>query len=546
MTAAAEGGDAPVPLPAWVTSARVQSMAVIAATIVCGGWHWANDGLWFQGDAPRHALTGVFVWDALTALPTDPLGYALGYFVRYPALVFGAYPPLFHLVEAVAFGLAGPSAYVAKLCVLAASGVVGFYTMAWGRRSIAPIAGWAGACAVLVPWMVEYANGVLLNVPATAAGLGALYHGQAWIDGGGARERTRFLLWALAAVGTYLPGGIVLPIALVWLLAAPSQSGGRVLWVPVVGVAAAVAAMALALPQYLARHGPSFGRLVDPASWRFYLDAAPRGLGSLWLTLAIVGLAGSLMVPAERRSALRLGLAMMAALATLAVLPAHDPRYALILAPIVVLSAFHAVSRAVQVSGRWRRTTAPALIAALLAAAVASALAVHVPRVSGIVEVARYLRAHGPDDAVLYSGVYDGVFTFHVRALDPRYQRRVVLAHRLLSDLRQHADFSWQETTVAASPAEVVHLVRQRCGCRWVAIEADSPWVTGGERQLREAVRGPEFAHVQTFAIDTPRGRRIELYRVRAEVAPEAPQDLGFPSYSTRVFLGVRPIPTRP
>ena len=43
-----------------IESARLQAIAVIAATILIGTWHWQNDGLWFQGDAPRHAATGFF------------------------------------------------------------------------------------------------------------------------------------------------------------------------------------------------------------------------------------------------------------------------------------------------------------------------------------------------------------------------------------------------------------------------------------------------------------------------------------------------------
>jgi hypothetical protein len=529
----------------WLESRRVQLSAVVAATVLIGAWHWANDGLWFQGDSPRHAVTGVFLWDALVAWPSDPLAYALSYFARYPAIVFGAYPPLFHLAEALVFGVTGPSSHIAKVLVLASVCVLGWYVMAWGRRWVSPLAGWAGACTVLLPWFVQFSNAVLLNVPATAAGVAALYHGYAWLETDAPSERRRFVVLSLVAVGTYLPGAIVVPIGLAWLVMARGHVALRALWAPALGLGVAVVGMAAAFPEYVARQGPSIGRLVDGINWQFYASVAPRGIGRVWLLLAAAGLVAGLVTPARRAVTSRLAMGILVAAICLALLPARDARYALVTAPFIVLTAFVAVSRIVAFAGRWREAAMLVALPVLIAVATATALAAPLKRVAGIDEVARYLAERGPADGVLYSGVYDGVFMFYVRALDPGYARRVVLSNRLLGETRQASDFTWHETLHATSAAQVVEMIRRTSGCRWVAIERGGEWVTAADRLLIEAAQGPDFERVASFAVEASPVHHIDLYRVVGDLQPPPPRDLTFPSFSDRVFRDVSPIPTR-
>src|SRR5215471_3483680 len=93
---------------------------VAGLLLVCGYvfWlHWDNDGLWFQGDSPRHAANGLFWWDFLTSLPVNPKEFALSYYARYPVIHPTTYPPLFYIVEGLSFFLFGASPYVAKALV---------------------------------------------------------------------------------------------------------------------------------------------------------------------------------------------------------------------------------------------------------------------------------------------------------------------------------------------------------------------------------------------------------------------------------------------
>ena len=526
-----------------IDSAAVQRAAVLAATLLVGAWHWQNDGLWFQGDAPRHAATGLFFWDVLTTLPADPLGYALSYYARYPVLVLGAYPPLFHVLEGLGFGLFGASPYVARALVLACAALTGFYALSWGRRWIAPLAGWAGPCTVLLPGFMRYSNAVLLNVPAAALGLAALYHFQAWLDEGKARDRALFIGSTAAAVLTYYPGAIVLPVAIAWVLVSKNRARGRLLLLLSGLVGVVMIAIALTLPEYLARQMPSLERLTRTINWVFYSRQLTVMVGVPWVVLAGGGVLAGLLSRARRPVTVRLVVGLAAAFVCLALLPALDQRYTLLLAPLMVLTAFVGIVTAVGAAGRYARVAAAAVLVALLTATTHAAIATPVTRVSGIDDVARFLRANGSSDAVLYSGIYDGVFAFYVRAMDPGFERRVVLSGRFLYEYRQVVDFTWVETPHVTIPGDVVTLIRTMSGCRWVAVEVGGEaLLSGTEQVLRRALEGPEFERVQSFPVTGRPVTRIDLYRFLPPLEPAPPMDLVFPSFSSRVFHDVKPV----
>ncbi len=526
-----------------VGAARVQATALLAALLLVGTWHWGNDGLWFQGDAPRHAATGLFFWDLLTTWPADPLSYALSYYARYPVLVLGAYPPLFHLVEGLGFGLLGPSPYVARGLVLACTGLAGVYAMAWGRRWIGPIAGWAGAATVLLPGSMRYSNAVLLNVPAAAFGLASLYYFHAWLDEGRGRDRTLFVVWTAAAILTYFPGAIVLPVAMAWMLFSKGRAQGRFLLVMAGLLGVVVLALGLVMPAHLARQVPSLEKLTSPLNWIFYGEQLVAMVGLPWLVLAAAGAVAGVWSRSFRSAASRLVLACAAALTSLALLPARDERYALLLGPLLVLTAFVGLVMAVNASGRRAGVVAAAALVVLLSTTVTAALRVRVLHVSGIDAVAGYLRDHAPADAVLYSGIYDGVFGFYVRAMDPGYARRVVFSGRLLYEYRQAVDFTWTETPHVTTSEDVVRLMRTQSGCRWVAVEVGGEGLlSASEHLLRTTLDGPAFERVRSFPVAGRPVTRIDLYRFTLPLDPAPPIDLAFPSFSSRVFRGVAPI----
>ena len=64
----------------------LQLVALLGCWLTCVWFHWGNDGIWFQGDSPRHALNAVFFLDLAKEGIWNPIEYAHRYYARYPAI----------------------------------------------------------------------------------------------------------------------------------------------------------------------------------------------------------------------------------------------------------------------------------------------------------------------------------------------------------------------------------------------------------------------------------------------------------------------------
>ena len=405
----------------------------------------------------------------------------------------------------------------------------------------------AGAFLAFTPGMVLWSNAVMLNVPATAAGLASLYHFRRWLETAGRMQLALSVVFVTVVLLTYYPSASVLPVLAAWglLHVRGLRFDRKFLWAVAAGVIAMVpllAALRLA-PVHTSRHLPTLAFLSSPGTWTYYWRMLPGVIGSVALALGLAGCAAGFVVVRWRAETTYIAIWIAVLIAGLSMLPARDPRYALLAAPAFVLAGAIGVASVF----RWLPMLHPAWHAAVLAAGLGAALwsaaAVRVPRVSGFRELATYLRETAPTDAVLYDGDYDGIFGFYVRALDPRFERRVALADKLLYHYGPTTTFAPVQTSKAATPDEVARLLRSRSGCRWVAIEVSRrPDLPLGRRLLREAVGTSEFELVRSFLITGAGERRVDLYRVVGAVAPVEALDLSFPSFSEREFLHVVPI----
>lgn len=509
--------------------------------------HRSGDGLWFQGDAPRHAMNGLFWWDLIGAMPRDPLDYTVRYYARFPAISPATYPPLFYLLEGAAFTIVAPSPYVSRALVLLFASLACGYTIAWARRWIDPMAGWAGAALALTPGLVVWSNSIMLNVPALALALGTLYHTRRWIESSARRHLACTMCFAVATVATYYQAASVLVVVGVWIVLRRREIRDRrqLGWLAAAAIVAllpAVIALVLA-PVQLVRHLPPMSELSKAINWTYYWRALPELTGWGLLTAGALGLAAGLATPRWRRESTYLGIWIAALLLSMSFLPAREARYVLLAAPAFVLSAALGL---VLLVDRWP-TIAPALSPVVLAASLGAmglvATRTSVPVVSGIREVAVYLTRVAPYDAVLFDGDHSGVFVFYMRSLDPHFQRRTALASKLLYATGQRSTFDVVEESYVSSTDDVIAALRLRAATRYVVFERGSVvHDVAGRRLLREALQRPEFTLVRSFAVSAWDARRIDLYRLEGTVAPITGVDLSFPSFSTHRFLQVRPV----
>ncbi len=521
-----------------------QGLSILFVFFLIAGLNAGNDGLWFQGDAPRHAANGLFWWDVIATHPVALRDFALRYYARYPIINPIAYPPLFYLLEGIAFRLISPSPLVARFVVLAFGMLAGFYTMAWARRWVGPQAGWTGAFLALTPGVVLWTNAVMLNVPAMALGIVCLYHWRRWTESGRAKQLAAAACSAMAAVMMYYQGGIAVLICLVWLVLfrRNSHAGWRTLgWVAVAAVAAVgliVAAERLA-PPLVARFLPDSSFLVSSTAWTFYAGKLPELPGRAALLLGLGGVAAGLLMRRWRTEAAWLIVWMATPIVTFSVLRGTDSRYIMLVTPAFLIAAAIGIAAIAAwmpvLSAEWRTV----LLLAGIAAGIWSATRVRVPSEAGFREAANYLHEQAPAEPVLYDGYHDGVIGFYIRARDPRFEGRLILGQQLLYHYGPSTSFDYIETSRAVSTDDVVRLV-QGSGCRFIAIEigSHSTWARS-QRLLRESVGRPEFRLVRSFPVTSATAQRIDVYRFLSPGPPVATVDLQLPSYSNRVFAHV-------
>jgi glycosyltransferase involved in cell wall biosynthesis len=544
----ASGAGARNRIDGWLRSRRLQAALVLIAFLSIAALHVHEDGLWFQGDAPRHGANGFFWWDLISTRPSSPMDFAVRYYARYPVINPIVYPPLFYVLEGAAFRVLSPSPFVAKGLILAFAVMAGFYTMAWARRWIGEEAGWAGAFLAFLPGIVLWTNTVMLNIPASVLAIACLYHWRCWLEFETRKQLLAAILFGMAAILTYYQSAIALAICAVWGLVFRRTvriKTPRFLWFLGICVIVAVPVVVAGkvTPLFVTRNLPALHQLASPAQWTFYALQLPGLFGVFWLVLALAGFLALVRDSGWRREAVWLGCWFAVPILALSILPAKDARYILLVAPAIVLFATAAAVAVVRRLPAERPARRALLLAAGTAIAVWGATRVHAPQVTGFRAVAEYLRAAAPSDAILYDGYHDGLFGFYVRALDPGYQRRIVLGQELLYHYGPAQSYEWVETMNAATVPDVVNLLRTRCGCRWLAIEAGdhSEWAQG-QRLLREAVRQPDFELMRSFPVVGSGASRVDLYRLRGPITPVSTIALSLPSYSGHTFSRVVPI----
>jgi hypothetical protein len=518
--------------------------------------HLDNDGLWFQGDAPRHAVTGFFWLDYLRDFTPDAKGYALSYYARYPAIDPVSRPPVFYLLEAAAFALLGPSPYVAKNLVLAFSLLSAVYLMAWLRHWISPRAGWAAGLLLLLPGMTTWSHATMLNVPALALGLGAVYHARHWLEAR-SRRRPDFLvatLLTLLGILTYYPAGVVVIVIAFWMAL---QRDWRRPGHDKVLLVAGISLFTLLPFVWLTAHWaqvqlgwllPSASHLAKLSTWTFYPLLMPQIVNLHIICLAGIGLFTGLAQKRWRREVIILTSWIAVLYLVFSILYAKDIRYALpVMVPLVILCAIgiHTASdwmkRRLRMPGPDGRKLTTTLILVLLLSQAYLVGQHTVPSVSGYRELVAFLEQAAPAEPLFYEGHHDGIFTFYVRAGDENFQRRVVLGSKLLYASAKVP--GWQQQNFVNSPEDVIRVLREQGGARWLAVEIPARGQQSAPvRALHEALGTSDFELVRSFPIDARSVKRVDVYRLRLPVSDVKEVELPFPVLGTDVRYRTRPV----
>lgn len=431
-------------------------------------------------DEPAHYVTSLLVHDYLRqGLPAPPLRFARDYYLHYPQVAMGHWPPLYYAMAGVWMLLAGDS----RLSLLILAGVfnaaLALLIFIWGQRCLGPVSAFcAGLTAVLLPFLQSNASLVMLDVPAAFAAAVSFWLLSRAI---GQDSLPWFLAWgaslAVALMTKYNPVWLcaVGPAAMLALRRWRWPFSAR-LWAP-----AAVTA-ALCLPFYYwardlmkiamvtAQAAPRPHLIVDLwmleqswldlLGWTFFLLAAGGWLLRFWIPL----LTGSLApVWAVAGSALAVCIAFHQAIPTFI-----EPRqYLVALAPALLL-AWSMVPGAAALLRRWSvrsRWSEWGLAAAVLAAFFTFDFGTASPAADPGAELSRRLvAACRPGDRILaVSGdAREAVLVAHIAEVDHRPNLSVIRASKLVA--RSPWTFRRQMKSSPlrfASPAELLAALRR-------------------------------------------------------------------------------------
>ena len=492
-----------------------------------------QDDFWWQ-DAPRHALNGAFVLDFIRALPLhDPLGWAADYYIKYPALTIGFYPPLFYVVEALFFALFGVTHFVAQLSVAPFTFALGLGAYRIARLAMSRWQALGAALLLLgVPQMALWSRQVMLDIPLQAAVVWAMFCTAQYV----LRSKPQYVYASMALFVAALnikfnAVFIAVPIATTLLVA----RGWRVLldrhFLIAFGVGAVASIPVLLLTVRFGGvnvenvAGPSGGMGGGSPSWLFYLEALPAQIGLVPLALAVAGLASIIVrpPPLPRPMLVLLGTWFGFGYVVFSAIHVQEYRHDLPILFPLLMCAIYALSR--WLPARLADGSALALGGLTLAISVFMSPP---PRVSGYQAVTDFVAGHAhPGAVVVYSGYRDGNFVFGMRTHPKRGDIRILRTDKLL--LRLAVTRNWGVKEMGVDEAGVLEMLKQDGVSLIVAQRGfwdDIPQMW----RVNHVLDGPEFHRIASFPItgdlstndgrDMPGEQVIDVFEPTYEIPP--------------------------
>ena len=171
---------------------------------------------------------------------------------------------------------------------------------------------------------------------------------------------------------------------------------------------------------------------------------------------------------------------------------------------------------------------------------VALANAVGLRRIDGFQAVVKSVADIAQNQWVFYSGDYNGIFAYYLRAEDQTFSLGVVRSSKLLYVTLIDKRFGLHENV--SSRADVLDALRKGCGCRYLLVERELPQGIVAERYLRDALRSEEFRLLRTFPVETPTAHHVDLYEFLGAIEQLDEYEVAFPELGKGIRYRIRPI----
>ncbi len=307
----------------WAAAARLSVFFACALALQWYGGAYASEG-GGDPDEPGHIVTGLMVRQyAAEGLGESPMHFARSYYLHYPKVALGHWPPVFYIEQAM-WTLVFPSTRSSLLVLIALfASVMAAITYPIVEARAGTLIAWS-ACLLLLsaPGVALYDRMVMTEIPLALSILAAMIFFGLYVDTGSLRYAVLFgvsaavslltkgsglvlsLLpilavtiarrWDLLRRGSFwLPALLVVGICAPWYLLAPSALHERV--IPLGGPGLIVQRWALPPGVWAGRFGWVFSSLVlIGLAWVIFRAVRREPVQGIWASAAAVVISGTL------------------------------------------------------------------------------------------------------------------------------------------------------------------------------------------------------------------------------------------------------------
>lgn len=475
-------------------------------------WQWRSgcyqSDLAANPDEPAHVVSSLLIRDYVAdGMPEAPLPFARNYYVHYPKVAIGHWPPLFHAAEAMWMLVFGRTK-AAMLAMVAVSSVALLVCVfAWVSRRCGTVAGVFASVVLMLPiFMREAMDSVEPDIAlALLAFLAAASYGR-FLETG--HRKHVFVFWILAAA-SLLTHGRGAAICFLPAVVALTRRQFRPAWITTLFSVAFVAAATI-LPNWLGQAYPFSLHDALASVWTFPLHVI-AAIGWPVLIVAFIGCI-AILHSAPRRAGWHAmcGLILSTFLFYILVSVPIESRYLATITPgIAALFGAGIASVSSFVAARWRLPFAGGALAALACGATIPPARVfdrkpdpgfhRMVNAGGAAGIATrvYLIAGDPQN--------EGAFIVDMALADPRRERIVLRASKML------AQSSWIGTgyrLLFNDPRSLAAWLDEAHVAAVILQTADSrPHVA----LLRSMMERPDSPWVRVYDVDAPRG--IAIFR---------------------------------
>jgi Dolichyl-phosphate-mannose-protein mannosyltransferase len=273
---------------------------------LCVSLQWAGgafqSGFGANPDEPAHYVTGLMVRDYIAQFfPSSPIAFAKNYYLHYPEVAFGHWPPMFYALEA-AWMLLAPVSYRSLLLLMAALTA----TTALALDRLARGGYLAGVLFIALPITQTYSSSIMAEAPLALFSLLAIIALIRFLEKETLSGALLFGVFASLAILTKPSGWAItiVPAVALLLMRSPGRLLSTRLWISaaMVGV--------LCVPYYvltlkMARAGME-GRSITwsrtSQALLEYLQRTPDMVGIVLMVLAACGFLCKVALPLRKRN----------------------------------------------------------------------------------------------------------------------------------------------------------------------------------------------------------------------------------------------------